>query len=94
MRPSTIQIYGSKPMIYDISCLVVNSKYTIYDVSYIRLYATCRCFSHRNGRVAGLYKFSLRFSLKHLYPLMDTFIQRHFNGQITVYKYFISFNYK
>ena len=31
-----------------------NSKTTTYDVSYMRLYATCRFMSWRNGRVAGL----------------------------------------
>ncbi len=33
------------------------SKTTTYDVSYIRLYATCRFMSWHYGRVAGLYKF-------------------------------------
>ena len=54
MRPSTIQMNGSKPTIYDFSCQVVYSKYTIYEVSYVRLYATCRFFSQRIGRVAGV----------------------------------------
>ena len=56
MRPTTIQIFGSKPTILDVSCRVVYSKYTTYDVSHMQLYATCPCFSHRNGRVAGVYR--------------------------------------
>ena len=47
---------GCKPTIYDTSCRVLYSNYTIYDMSHIRLYAICRCFSQRNGRVAGVYK--------------------------------------
>ncbi len=31
MRPSTIQIFGSEPMISDASCKVVYSKYTTCD---------------------------------------------------------------
>ncbi len=54
IRPYTTLINGSKPTIYDISNWVVYSKYTINDMSYMRLYATCCCFSQRNGRVAGL----------------------------------------
>ncbi len=54
MRPSTIERYGSEPTISDASCQVVYSKYTMYDVSYMRFHATCRGFSQRNGRVAGL----------------------------------------
>ena len=50
-----IKTDGIKPTIYDILGQVVYSKYMIYDVLHMRLYATCRCFSHRNGRVAGLY---------------------------------------
>jgi len=46
---------GRKPTTYNISCEIVYCKYTIFDVSYIRLYATCRCYSQVNGRVAGLY---------------------------------------
>ena len=46
--------YGSKPTIYDIECKVVYSEYTTYDMSHMRFYATCRSFSHRIGRVAGV----------------------------------------
>ncbi len=60
MRPSTIKIHGSEPTISDVSCPVVYSKYTTCDGSYIRYYATCRGFSHRNGRVAGVYRFASR----------------------------------
>ncbi len=54
MRPSTIHMDGSKPTTYNISCQVVYSKYTIYDVSYMQFYTTCRSYSQRNDRVAGL----------------------------------------
>ena len=54
MRPSTIRMYGSKPMIYDISCQVVFNKCTIYDVPYMRLYAACCCFLQKIGRDAGV----------------------------------------
>ena len=47
--------HGSKPMIYDILYRVVYSKYKTYDMLYMRLYATCRCFLQGNGRVAGFY---------------------------------------
>ena len=56
-------IYGSKPTIYDLSCWVVYRKCTIYDGSYMRLYATSRRFSHLNGRVAGFY---LKVNIFHL----------------------------
>ena len=46
--------YGSKPTIYDIGCKVVYSDYMAYDVSHMRFSATCRSFSHRTGRVAGV----------------------------------------
>jgi len=46
--------YGRKTSIYNISCWLVYSNYTIYDVSHMRHNATCRCFSQRNGRVAGI----------------------------------------
>ena len=55
MRHSTTQAYGSKPTIYDASFRVIYSKYTTYDVSHMRFYPTCCSFSHRIGRVAGLY---------------------------------------
>ncbi len=54
MRHSTIQIHDSKPTVSKISCQVVYSKYMICDASYMRIYATCRGFSQRNGRVAGV----------------------------------------
>jgi hypothetical protein len=57
MRQYATKIYGSKPTINDNMSQVVYSKHTIYDVSYMRLYATCRSMSWHNGRVAGLYNF-------------------------------------
>jgi len=55
MRPSTTQIYGSKPTIYNISCWVVYIKHRTYDLSHMRLYATNRLMSLNIGRFAGLY---------------------------------------
>jgi len=52
MRSTTTLIDDSKPTIYDFTCWVVYSKYAM---SHMRLYATCRCFSQQDGRVAGLY---------------------------------------
>ena len=55
MRHSTTQIYGGKLTIHNVSCRAIYSKYTTYDVWHMRFYATCRSFSHRIGRIVGLY---------------------------------------
>ncbi len=57
MRLSTCQLHSCKPTTYDISCSVIYSKYAIYEKSDMRFYATSRCFSQQNGRVAGLQYF-------------------------------------
>ena len=54
MRHSTTRKQGSISTIYDVMCRVMYSKYTTYDVSHMRFYATCQSFLHRIGRVAGL----------------------------------------
>ncbi len=47
MQPSTIQIYVSETTISNVSCQVVYSKYSIYDVLYMGFYATCSVFFGR-----------------------------------------------
>ena len=46
---------GITVMLQDSKMKYKELKYTVYDVPYMRLYTTCRCFSQRNGRVAGVY---------------------------------------
>jgi hypothetical protein len=57
---------------------ITYSKYTIYDMSYMRLYATSRSLSWQNGRVAGVYFCMINQMLNSILSKMSYNVQYKF----------------